>query len=150
MGMMETLIRRFTPDQVLPHVSTPTSAPPDEYPREVLRVIATTWTMAMSHFNGERRQLALAEMYCGAVRERLLDELESVRRPSSVLLGDVLGWTQPSAATAQAFARLSPKSFDDSYARLRIEYARNYVDIEQVADALIQVVDVMRWITNHR
>jgi hypothetical protein len=149
MGLMETLIRRFTPDQVSPRVLTLSPASPDQYPRPLLRVVATTWTIGISHFNGERNQIELARMYCSAVREKLLDEIEGVTRPSSVLLGDVITQTRRPSGVAQAFARLTPEDFDASYARLRMEYAKHDVDIEQLADAMVNVVDIMRYIAQH-
>ena len=149
MGLMGTLISRFTPDQALRVSTLPQPSAPDEYPRAVLRVVATTWTIGMSHFNGERNQIALADMFCSTVREKLLDEIEGVTRPSLVHIGDVLRRTRPLLATGRAFEQLSPESFDNSYARLRMEYAKYGVDIEQVADALTHAVDVMRYVAHH-
>lgn len=148
MGLMETLIKKLTPDQASPRVSTPASAPPSEYPREVLRMVSATWQMGMSHFNGERTQIALAQLYCGAVRERLLDEIEEISRPSEVLLADMIRQARPSVTTEHAFAQLSAEEFDSSYGRLRIEYRNRETDIRQIAEALTNVVDIVRYLAN--
>lgn len=146
MGFIETLKKRFTPEGATA-VATPPHGVPAEYPREVLRVVSTTWNMGMSYFIGTRYQLGLAEMFCGVVRERLLDEIEGVRRPSSVPLSDILRNAKIPTPAVQAFSQLTPEQFDDSYARLRIEYTNRGADIEKVADALLNVVETMRYIT---
>lgn len=148
MGLIETLIKKLTPERATPRVSTPTSRVPTQYPQEVLRMVAATWTMGMAHFNGERHQLGLAEMFCGAVSERLFDEIEGVTHPSSELLRDLVKEARLPIPAEQAFAKLSPPDFDAAYARLRVEYANHGADLEQMATALVHVVDIMRYVSH--
>jgi hypothetical protein len=148
MGLIETLIKKLTPEKATPRVSTPTSRVPTQYPQEVLRMVAATWTTGMAHFAGERLQLGLAEMFCGAVSERLFDEIDGVTRPSSELLHDLLKEARAPVPAQQAFANLGPSGFDTSYARLRLEYANQGADLEQMATALVHVVDIMRYVSH--
>lgn len=148
MGLIETLKKKLTPEAAIPHVSTPAPSEPSQYPREVLRMVGLTWNMGMAHFTGERLQLGLAEMFCGAVSERLFDEIEGVTRPSSELLRDLVKRTRPPVPAEQAFARLSPADFDAGYARLRLEYANHGADPEQMATSLLHAVDIMRYVAN--
>jgi hypothetical protein len=147
MGLIETLKKKLTPQAAIPQVSTPTPADPSQYPREVLRMVAATWNTGMAHFTGERLQLGLAEMFCGAVSERLFDEIEGVTRPSTELLRELMKRTRPPIPAEQAFAKLFPVGFDADYARLRVEYANHGADPEQMATALLHVVDIMRYVT---
>jgi hypothetical protein len=148
MGLIETLKKKLTPEESLPRVATPTSPAAAQYPREVLRMIATTWTMGMSYFHGEKLQLGLAQMFCFAVRERLLDEIEGVTHPSEEILREVVKVTRPPVPAEQAFAKLSSADFDACYARLRVEYTNHDADIAQIAEALTNVVEIMRYVAH--
>jgi hypothetical protein len=148
MGLIETLKKKLTPEAAIPRVSTPTSADPSQYPREVLRMVAATWNMGMAYYNGERLQLGLAEMFCGAVSERLFDEIEGVTRPSSELLSDLVKKTRLPIPAEQAFAKVSPSDFDAGYARLREDYANHGADPEQMATSLLHAVEVMRYVAH--
>jgi hypothetical protein len=114
----------------------------------VLTAVSATWTTAMAHFTGKQHQIGLAQMFCIAVRERLVDEMEDTTRPSSDLLRGLLKQMSPPGSAAQAFAALSPSEFDASYNRLRTEYANRGVDLEQMADALVHVVEVVRYVAH--
>jgi hypothetical protein len=148
MGLIDTIKKKLTPQAAVPPVSTPTSVDPSQYPREVLRMVAATWNMGMGYFQRERLQLGLAEMFCGAVSERLFDEIEGVTRPSSELLRDLVKKTRPPVPAEQAFAKLSQSDFDAAYARLREDYANQGADPEQMATALLHVVDIMRYVVH--
>ena len=148
MGLFETLKKRLTPEMSVRGIATPTAAQPAQYPRAVLTAVSATWTTAMALFADKQHQIGLAQMYCLAVRERLVDELEGALRPSDQILRDLLKQMNPPPAAAQAFTQLSASDFDASYNRLRMEYANRGVDLEQMADALIHVVDVVRYVAH--
>ena len=108
----------------------------DRFSRLTLVNVFATMTMGMFHFEGSPIQQPLAQLFSLAVRQKLIDELEGRTRTSGEIL-DQLPWTVDAPPGAfESFAELSPEKFDHTYKLLRIEYAKQGVDLEELIEAL--------------
>lgn len=101
-------------------------------------MVISVWALGMSHFEGNDYQQVLADIFCYALRDGLLDELEGVTRPAASILQDIISRVQPAppAEAMQALRKFSPADFGRSLKNIRTVATEKGVDLGELADAL--------------
>ena len=98
--------------------------------------VLATMLFGMTHFDESPIQQGLAQMFTFAVRQRLLDELDGTTRTPDQVLTDLRMQVDAPPSAFAAFSKLTAADFDESYKGLRIQYAKQGVDLEELVEAL--------------
>ena len=92
----------------------------------------------MDCFRGHEYQTGLATIFCHAIRDAILDELEGITPDLKQIPARVAARLHSSTpeSVKDTFSKLDPADFADSYNHIRLLAARKGVDLEQFAAAL--------------
>jgi hypothetical protein len=111
---------------------------PVPFDGNTVALVTSVFVLGMQQFADAPHQSGLAEVFCFAVRDMILNELEGADLPTAKVLADVAARLHAStpAEARRAFSRLRPADFDGMYQHIRILAAREGVDLAQFANAL--------------
>jgi hypothetical protein len=108
------------------------------YPAAVAGLVSGVFVLGMEHFEGHEYQTGLAQIFCHAIRDAILDELEGATPDLKGIPARVAERLHPSTpeSARDAFRKLDFAGFAESYNHIRLLAANEGIDLEQLADAL--------------
>jgi len=106
--------------------------------RETEALAISTWVIGAQIFEGHANGMTLAFIFCFAVRNALLDELEGVDQTPEEVWESMRDRIQPPmpAAATDAFKSMMLKDFERRLGHLRSMAVTEQVDLAEYADAL--------------
>ena len=117
---------------------------PLPYDKSTIALASATIFAGMEQFADCPYQGALAQVFCFAVRDMILNELEGITLPTAEVLAGLVKRLHSSAPAEvrETFSRISPEEFDDWYKHIRINAAKEGVDLAEFANALHSIPDI--------
>jgi hypothetical protein len=108
------------------------------HPAGAAALAATVYLTGANHFDGQQFQQGLAQVFCIAIREAILDELEGIAPNLPKNVADAVNMLHPSTPQGikETFSEVEAVHFVSSYNEIRLLVAQEGVDLKQFADAL--------------
>jgi hypothetical protein len=98
----------------------------------------STWLIGMKIFEGHANRAGLAFIFCYAVRNAVLDELDGIDQTPAEAFASLADGIEPPMppAAADAFKTMMLKDFNDWLGHLRARAVKDNIDFADYAEAL--------------
>jgi len=108
------------------------------YSQNTAELVIAMWLYGVMEFNGHPEDQVLADMFCLAMRDMILDEMEQVTRSESAVIASILDRVQPPlpVETTDAFRNLNTDNLRTGFQTFREMAIQRGVTMPELVDAL--------------